>query len=700
MSSSAIFILDLKGKTIISRNYRGDVDMGLIDRFLPLLMDREEDGLASPVFTEYFKDVEEESVRDNFVVIYELLDEMMDFGFPQTTESRILQEFITQEGHKLENAPRPPMAVTNAVSWRSEGIKYRKNEVFLDVIESVNMLANANGSVLQSEIVGCVKMRVYLTGMPELRLGLNDKVLFEGSGRGKSKSVELEDVKFHQCVRLSRFDNDRTISFIPPDGPFELMSYRLTTVVKPLIWIETNIERHSHSRVEFMIKAKSQFKRRSTANNVEIIIPVPSDADSPKFKTSIGTVKWQRIFTKCTLSLPSVIGEEVEGRPPIKVKFEIPYFTTSGIQMRHYTVYAPKFFQYICSLERDGSALLMLFPRMRITRLMTNTFSSSSKTISEKESKEQQSESASGSYLSGQDLLQRIVTELDKCGTKFVLPTSDPYCVEQLAQPLRYLSDIGTVLYFSYSILKILVESCGMTYEDSLRLFASNQFSYGDDLLTCTSSGVQAHVDVLVACHIESGPDCCAVVRKCPVILFARDPVDMEKAIAALKGFFSKKEISAIVKNTPEVLLKSVEELEEKYEYIFFQMCIEGYEFMDCSNWVTMDLNDIMMRHEFILKTGRYTTPDAKHPQIKAENPRLNRILDSSDDVFAVQVAGVTCEEWAVFRTFFEQLSNRRDKERSYERIKPSMRKAYERRRKEEIVLEDHVFDVALSHKE
>lgn len=37
-------------------------------------------------------DVEEESVRDNFVIIYELLDEMMDFGFPQTTESKILQE--------------------------------------------------------------------------------------------------------------------------------------------------------------------------------------------------------------------------------------------------------------------------------------------------------------------------------------------------------------------------------------------------------------------------------------------------------------------------------------------------------------------------------------------------------------------------------------------------------------------------------
>ena len=43
-----------------------------------------------------------------------------------------------------------------------------------------------------------------LSGMPELRLGLNDKILFESTGRSKSKAVELEDVKFHQCVRLSR----------------------------------------------------------------------------------------------------------------------------------------------------------------------------------------------------------------------------------------------------------------------------------------------------------------------------------------------------------------------------------------------------------------------------------------------------------------------------------------------------------------
>lgn len=44
------------------------------------------------IMIEYFKEIEEESIRDNFVLIYELLDEVMDFGFPQTTDSKILQE--------------------------------------------------------------------------------------------------------------------------------------------------------------------------------------------------------------------------------------------------------------------------------------------------------------------------------------------------------------------------------------------------------------------------------------------------------------------------------------------------------------------------------------------------------------------------------------------------------------------------------
>eukprot|EP01094_Clydonella_sp_ATCC50884_P010659 TRINITY_DN2044_c0_g1_i1.p1 TRINITY_DN2044_c0_g1~~TRINITY_DN2044_c0_g1_i1.p1 ORF type:complete len:430 (-),score=176.31 TRINITY_DN2044_c0_g1_i1:306-1595(-) len=401
---SAIFMLDQKGKILIARNYRGDVPMACAERFIAKIMEEEEmnlrpvveeDGItyvyiksnniyilavtnrnANPsmiivflyklveVFKQYFKELEEESVRDNFVIIYELLDEMMDFGYPQTTESMILKEYITQEGHKLDVDVRPPPAITNAVSWRGEGIKYKKNEVFLDVMESVNLLVNMNGTVLRSEIVGAIKMKCHLSGMPELRLGLNDRVQFDGGQRSstqRGRAIEMEDVNFHQCVRLSRFETDRTIAFIPPDGEFELMTYRLNTQIKPLIWIEAVVDRHQHSRVEYMIKARSQFKQRSTANNVCIRIPVPEDADSPKFKASIGKVEYvpednvvvwkikqfqgrKEYLMRAHFGLPSITNEEnADDRPPVTVNFEIPYFTVSGIQVR-----------YLKIIERSG----------------------------------------------------------------------------------------------------------------------------------------------------------------------------------------------------------------------------------------------------------------------------------------------------------------------------------------------------------
>ena len=48
-------------------------------------------------------------------------------------------------------------------------------QVFLDVVESVNLLVNSNGTVVRSEVVGALKMRTFLSGMPECKLGLNDK---------------------------------------------------------------------------------------------------------------------------------------------------------------------------------------------------------------------------------------------------------------------------------------------------------------------------------------------------------------------------------------------------------------------------------------------------------------------------------------------------------------------------------------------
>lgn len=74
--------------------------------------------------------------------------------------------------------------------------------------------------------------------MPECKFGVNDKLIMRNSNvpaadltttsKSNDKGISIDDIKFHQCVRLGKFDRDRAISFIPPDGVFQLMSYRIS----------------------------------------------------------------------------------------------------------------------------------------------------------------------------------------------------------------------------------------------------------------------------------------------------------------------------------------------------------------------------------------------------------------------------------------------------------------------------------------
>ncbi len=63
-------------------------------------------------------------------------------------------------------------------------------------------------------------------------------------------------------------------------------TYRLSQNVRPLIWVECTVEKHSRSRTEYLVKARSQFKERSSASNVEIFLPLPQDAITPTVRAS------------------------------------------------------------------------------------------------------------------------------------------------------------------------------------------------------------------------------------------------------------------------------------------------------------------------------------------------------------------------------------------------------------------------------
>ena len=100
--------------------------------------------------------------------------------------------------------------ITGAVDWRGKNIRYRKNECFIDVLESVNLLMSSDGNVLRNDVTGQVLMKTYLTGMPECKFGLNDKLVMDrdpgASGGGRKKTAGVR----HDRAERKRREEEKT----------------------------------------------------------------------------------------------------------------------------------------------------------------------------------------------------------------------------------------------------------------------------------------------------------------------------------------------------------------------------------------------------------------------------------------------------------------------------------------------------------
>jgi AP-2 complex subunit mu-1 len=302
------------------------------------------------VMQSYFGKISEENIKNNFVLIYELLDEILDFGYPQNSDTGVLKTFITQQGIKSatkEEQAQITSQVTGQIGWRREGIKYRRNELFLDVLEYVNLLMSPQGQVLSAHVAGKVVMKSFLSGMPECKFGINDKIVMEAKGRGgisgnaeaeTSRSgkpvVVIDDCQFHQCVKLSKFETEHSISFIPPDGEFELMRYRTTKDISLPFRVIPLVREVGRTKMEVKVVLKSNFKPSLLGQKIEVKIPTPLNTSENaivwKIKRMAGMKETQ---LSAEIELLETDTKKKWTRPPISMNFEVP-FAPSGFKVR------------------------------------------------------------------------------------------------------------------------------------------------------------------------------------------------------------------------------------------------------------------------------------------------------------------------------------------------------------------------------
>ena len=414
MAISQLFFLSLRGDTIIFRDFRRDINKKINEVFFRQVNLPENE--AKPVFNcegvnfvyvrksdmyivlatldnisplyyleildklqKVIKDecgvLNEESIRKNFVLIYEIINEMFDFGYPQLCSTEDIKTFVFTEPVMMMNIS--VMAPINNFINRgvknseyvkkpiSQVVEKKRNELFIDLIEKITVLFNSKGNLVNLGICGCIKMKSYLKNNPELKITLSDDIRIANSQSNymNSSIPTMSEYNFHPKVKYKDFENSKIIYLTPPDGEFILMNYSMSNDFNPPFRIYPSIIDDNY-KIELKINLQSTFDKNTFAGNVTIKFNVPKNTNNVHFQLEkdakildklnpiiqktdyiqgekmcywkIGKIQGGQskdLITKITL-LDNNIAKAKRELGPITISFDMPNFNYSKVQIK------------------------------------------------------------------------------------------------------------------------------------------------------------------------------------------------------------------------------------------------------------------------------------------------------------------------------------------------------------------------------
>jgi AP-3 complex subunit mu len=273
------------------------------------------------------------SIKNEYPVVYQILDYAVDFGFPFLDEGNTIHTLLTSPPTDYSKGIRLQLDLQRP--WRSVGVRYSTNEIFVDVLETIDVTVSSHGRRDFCHIRGAVEVTSKLSGTPFCKLILPSQ-------------IHYEDVAFHRCIENEAAES-KVLTFVPPDGRFTLMKYRITATQATLpLWITPKFQ-WSRNGVSFDIVAKRADGLPKPLENVEIRFEFPEGVLPPVLTPSDGKaiydptqreVVWvynvfsrqEAITLKGNASTES--GFELGGRFPIvSAKFTSPQYSASGFKV-------------------------------------------------------------------------------------------------------------------------------------------------------------------------------------------------------------------------------------------------------------------------------------------------------------------------------------------------------------------------------
>jgi AP-4 complex subunit mu-1 len=257
--------------------------------------------------------------------------------------------------NNINNRTKPSGAANIPITMKNAKGGNQKNEIYVDIVERLTVLFNASGYVINSSIDGSILMKSFLSGNPELRLALNeDLVIGKGTAYG---SVVLDDCNFHECVHLDEFESSRTLHFLPPDGEFALLNYRVTTDFRVPFKIYPMIEEPGQYKLDITLVIRADIPEGNYGSNIVVRMAVPRSTVSAtaevigefpganaEYSGQEKKLVWSirklnggsELILKGRITLDQLVtASHKKELGPVSMAFEIPMYNVSNLQVRY-----------------------------------------------------------------------------------------------------------------------------------------------------------------------------------------------------------------------------------------------------------------------------------------------------------------------------------------------------------------------------
>lgn len=314
-----------------------DIEPLLVLEFLHRVADALEEFLGSPLIAT--------KLSSNYDIVAQIVAEMADCGVICQGEASALRDVVETGPGVLKNllggvglpGSSPNLQAMgsgglsrqtlsqaqttqgSAVPWRRTNVLHTSNEMYVDIVETLQVTLAPSGRPLSAFANGSVAFNSKLSGVPDLVLSLSTGGKGAGMGtRGDQLRNVMERVVFHPCVRLAKWKTEGVMSFVPPDGRFALCGYE-----SDLLGPDLNL---------------STAKSTSNGLNLPVSIEITTGLGSSGADFEVRAKQNSASFSPAAASLQSNLGS---GRPGASFRSTNPTGQSSAPALEDLTIHIP-----------------------------------------------------------------------------------------------------------------------------------------------------------------------------------------------------------------------------------------------------------------------------------------------------------------------------------------------------------------------